>query len=50
MYIQEYALLKCKYANSKMHVQNTVNQTILLYVKFNLYYCFTYVVYNMVLW
>ena len=49
MYIQdeEYALLKCKCVNSKMHVQNTVNQTILLYV--NLYYCFTYVVYNMVL-
>ena len=43
MYIQEYALLKCKCVNSKMHVQNTVNQTILLYV--NLYYCFTYVVY-----
>ena len=26
MYIQEYAFLKCKCANSKMHVQNTVNQ------------------------
>ena len=32
MYMQEYALLKCKCVNSKMHVQNTVNQTILLYV------------------
>ena len=32
MYIQEYALLKCKCVNSKMHVQNTVNQTVLLYV------------------
>ena len=30
MYTQEYALLKCKCVNSKMHVQNTVNQTILL--------------------
>ena len=43
MYIQEYALLKCKCVNSKMHVQNTVNQNTLLYV--NLYYCFTYVIY-----
>ena len=33
MYIQDYALLKCKCVNSKMHVQNTVNQTILLYVE-----------------
>ena len=83
MHIQEYALLKCKCVNSKMHVQNTVNQTILLtkttaarngaalsyprvrglyflavvfvaaiyyYLLYvNLYYCFTYVVYNMVL-
>ena len=28
MYIQEYAWLKCKCVNSKMYVQNTVNQTI----------------------
>ena len=32
MYMQEYALLKCKCVNSKMHVHNTVNQTILLYI------------------
>ena len=34
MYMQEYALLKYKCVNSKMHVHNTVNQTILLYVNF----------------
>ena len=37
MYIQEYALLKCKCVNSKMHVQNTVNQTILLYFIIQIY-------------
>ena len=34
--IQEYALLKCKCVDSKMHMQNTVNQTILLYVMLTL--------------